>query len=336
METKSNWTLVTGGTGDIGSELVKALLTRGESVRVFSRDQTRQQDLREKLEHCKFPPERYRFFLGDVRDKDRLERAFQGVNTVYHLAALKHVDSCEYNPDETVKTNVSGALNVVDAAVACGVERVIYSSSDKAAEPNSMMGASKLIAEKVFTNANWHARCKFMSARFGNVIGSRGSVIPLWERQLREDGRVKITDPLMTRYVMSVSQSVDLLLHTSHCAGGEVVVLRMPAIRLVDLLHVFLERHERLHSLERGTTKWDTIGARPGETLSEMLYTAEESARTVTDGKCYYLLPPMRFGARDYSRYKDMSKVQFEALDSCDDVPLERDALRNLMGIWGV
>lgn len=330
------WTLVTGGTGDVGSELVKALLARGESVRVLSRDQTRQMELREQLEHDKFPPERYRFFVGDVRDRDRLERAFQGVDTVYHLAALKHVDSCEYNPDETVKTNVSGALNVVDSAIASGVERVVYSSSDKAAEPNSMMGASKLIAEKVFTNANWHAKCRFASARFGNVMGSRGSVIPVWERQIRESGRLSITDPEMTRYVMNIFQSVELLLHTANCAGGEVVVRRMPVIKLLDLAHVFVERFERNHHIEKGSTKWDIVGARPGETLSEMIFTAEEAARTVTDGKCYYILPAMRFGARDYARYRDMAKVAAKALDSHDEVPLDRDALRDLMGVWGV
>lgn len=330
------WTLVTGGTGDIGSELVRALLARGESVRVFSRDQTRQAELREKLEHDKFPHERYRFFLGDVRDRERLERAFQGVSTIYHLAALKHVDSCEYNPDETVKTNVAGALNVVDAAIMCGVERVVYSSSDKAAEPNSMMGASKLIAEKVFTNANWHARCRFVSARFGNVMGSRGSVIPVWERQLCEDGRVKVTNPGMTRFVMNVSQSVDLLLHAATCAGGEVIIKRMPVIGLRDLLHVFLERWERLYHVEKGATKWDEIGARPGETMSEMVFTAEEASRTVTDGKCFYVLPAMKFGARDYSRYRDMSKVAPKALDSCDEVPMSREALRDMLGVWGI
>jgi len=330
------WTLVTGGTGDIGVELVKALLVRGESVRVFSRDQTRQQEVRERLEGDKFPAERYRFFVGDVRDRDRLMRAFQGVGTVYHLAALKHVDSCEYNPDETIKTNVQGALNVIDAAIACGVERVIYSSSDKAAEPNSMMGASKLIAEKLIVNANWHARCRFTTARFGNVMGSRGSVIPNWERQLRDVGRIKVTDPDMTRYVMSTSQAVDLLLHAGTLVGGEVVIRRMPAVRLLDLVHVFVERYERLHHVEKGSTKWDIVGARPGETISEMVLTAEEASRSVTDGQCYYLMPSMQFGARDYSRYQSMAKLPAKAIDSHDDAPVSREALRDLMGIWGV
>lgn len=330
------WTLVTGGTGDIGSLLVRMLLQRGESVRVLSRDQTRQLELRERLEREKVPAERYRFFLGDVRDRDRLERAFQGVQTVYHLAALKHVESCEYNVDETIKTNIQGALNVTDAAIACGVDRVIYSSSDKAAEPNSMMGASKLVAERVFTNANWHSKCRFTAARFGNVIGSRGSVFPLWERQIKETGRIMVTDPAMTRFMMTSKQAVELLLAAGTLAGGEVIVRRMPAVKLDDLAAVFIDRFERTHNLERGSTKRDVIGARPGETTSEMIYTAEEATRTVTDGGYFYLLPPMKFGARDYSRYKDMPKVLVKALDSADEVPISREALRDLLVVWGV
>jgi FlaA1/EpsC-like NDP-sugar epimerase len=140
----------------------------------------------------------------------------------------------------------------------------------------------------------------------------------------------------MTRYVMNISQSVDLLLHAGNLVGGEVVVKRMPAIKLMDLAHVFIERFERLHHIEKGSTKWDVVGARPGETVSEMIYTAEEATRTVTDGKCYYLLPAMKFGSRDYSRYRDALKVAPKALDSHDEVPLDRDALRDLLGVWGI
>ena len=322
------WTLVTGGTGDIGAELVRELLRKATPVRILSRDQSRQMELKALLERDGFPPELYRFFIGDVRDIGRLKRAFRDVHTIYHLAALKHVDSCEYNPEEAIKTNVGGTSNVIDAAIASGVQRVIYSSSDKAAEPNNIMGATKLTAEKLITQANsHHPEISFACVRFGNVLGSRGSVLPVWREQLRSRGAISITDPVMTRYVLTLKRSVELLLQAARCVGGEVLLRKMPVVKLETLAKVFTAAWRRTHDVDRVGSH--VTGPRPGETTHEKIITCEESTRTHSWGDYYVILPTMLFGSRDYSRYREPVPVRM--YDSSQREPLSLDALRDLL-----
>ena len=284
--------LVTGGSGTIGARLVDHLLERGpEVVRVFGRDETKQFYQRQR-----YPGrDNIRFLIGDIRDRDRLMRATEGIDVVFHCAALKHVESGEYNPFEAAMTNVTGTQNVIDACLAHGVGTMILTSSDKAANPTSVMGASKLLAEKLVTAAtNYRGQhpTVFASVRFGNVLGSRGSAVELFAAQVAAGGPVTVTDPAMTRFVMSTDRAVDLALEAAQVAhGGEVFVFKMPAARLADLvtaaIDVFAPRHGRTAS-EIETVR---IDVRPGEKGYEELMTEEESLRARDVGSMYAVLP---------------------------------------------
>jgi UDP-N-acetylglucosamine 4,6-dehydratase len=331
----SNWTLVTGGTGTVGSELVRTLLRRERPVRVLSRDEGKLADLRLQLEAEGFSYERYRMFVGDVRDKDRLLRAMEGVSEVYHAAALKHVDSCEYNPYEAVKTNIQGVQNIAEAAAASGVKAVVSMSSDKAAGPNNLMGSTKLVGERLTTYANSYGRgCRFMSVRFGNILGSRGSVIPIWREQMRQ-GHIKVTDPRMTRYVMSVGQAVDLCLLASRGSGGEVFVLQMPVICLDTLARAMVSQFERNHNMPIGSIETKVVGARPGETLDETIVTDEEAPRTAACDGYYAILPNITFASLDYSTYKSHVRLS-QARHSSDEQVLDTEGTRRLMREWNL
>ena len=284
--------LVTGGSGTIGARLVDHLLVHEpEVVRVFGRDETKQF----------YQGQRYRgrrdlrFLIGDIRDRDRLLRATEGIDMVFHCAALKHVESGEYNPFEAALTNVTGTQHVIDACLAHGVGTMILTSSDKAANPTSVMGASKLLAEKLVTAAtNYRGRhpTVFASVRFGNVLGSRGSAVELFAAQVAAGGPVTVTDPAMTRFVMSTDRAVELALDAARVArGGEVFVFKMPAARLADLvtaaIAVFAPRHGRSPS-DIATVR---IPVRPGEKGYEELMTEEESLRARDVGAMYAVLP---------------------------------------------
>lgn len=266
--------LVTGGTGTIGSRLVLELLRHNpRQIRVFSRDEGRQHDL---LQLTKYP-RNLRLFIGDVRDFGRLKRAFSGVDIIFHAAAMKYVPLCEYNPFEAVKTNIIGAQNVIDAALACGVDKVVAISTDKVVNPVGVMGVSKLMMEKLFINANYYkgaeARTSFSCVRFGNVSWARGSVLPLWKRQAEEAGRISVTDEQMTRFLMSQDQAVGLVLEAFlQMKGGEIFVFKMPAIRIGDLARLFLEKYfpgksvtiERTSRRAGEKTHEELIGEYPG------------------------------------------------------------------------
>jgi FlaA1/EpsC-like NDP-sugar epimerase len=212
--------LVTGGTGSIGSVLVEKILSfKPKQIRVLSRDENKQYYLMEKLGN----PINLRFFIGDIRDKERLIRAFNGVDILFHAAALKHVPLCEYNPFEAVKTNIVGSQNVIDAALACNVKKIIAISTDKAVHPNNVMGTSKLMMEKLFTNANFYSgnsRSVFSCVRFGNVAWANGSVLKLWQNQIKKDGQIKVTDLEMTRFFMTIPQAMNLILQTASISRG--------------------------------------------------------------------------------------------------------------------
>jgi len=271
--------LVTGGTGSIGSEVVRQVLAfEPAALRIFSRDETRQAEFRQALGD----PENVRYLIGDVRDAVRLKRALSGIDFVFHAAALKHVPACEYNPFEAVQTNVVGTQNLIQAALDAGVERVIAISTDKAVDPVNTMGATKLLAEKLITTANyWAADTRFACVRFGNVLGSRGSVVPLIRQQIEAGGPVTLTSISMTRFVMSIRQAVHLTLKAGTLAeGGEIFILRMPTLTIEDLVQVLIERYASRAGVDPSRIAVITTGSRPGEKMSEALMTDEEALRT--------------------------------------------------------
>ena len=284
--------LITGGSGTIGSRLVEHVLARQpEVVRIFGRDETKQFYQRQRYRDRRD----VRFLIGDVRDRDRILRATEGIDVVFHCAALKHVESGEYNPFEAALTNVTGTQNVIDACIAQGVKTMILTSSDKAANPTSVMGASKLLAEKLVTAATNYRGSHptvFASVRFGNVLGSRGSAVELFAAQVAAGGPVTVTDPSMTRFVMSTDRAVELALEAAARArGGEVFVFKMPTARLADIvgatIGVFAPRHGR-RADEIATLR---IPVRPGEKAYEELMTEEESLRARDAGTMYVVLP---------------------------------------------
>lgn len=275
--------LVTGGAGSIGRELVRQLIKEHDprSVRVLDNNESALFSLEQELiEHSP----KLRMLIGDVRDKNRLMTAMDSVDIVFHAAALKHVYINEYTPSEAVKTNVIGTQNVIDAAIECNVQKVINISTDKAVNPTSVMGTTKLLAEKLTTAANYLKGSKktiLSSVRFGNVLGSRGSVLPLFIDQIKSGGPITITDERMTRYFMSVSNAVSLIFKATQSAeGGEVFILKMPSIRIIDLAKVLIDKFSQGSKIEI-----KSIGPRPGEKLHESLLTSrEEVLSEETDG----------------------------------------------------
>jgi UDP-N-acetylglucosamine 4,6-dehydratase len=293
--------LVTGGTGSIGSEIVRQALAFGPAVvRVFSRDETRQAELEQSLGER----DDVRYLIGDVRDAVRLKRALSGIDTVFHAAALKHVPACEYNPFEAVQTNVVGTQNLIQAALDAGVRQVIAISTDKAVDPSNTMGATKLLAEKLITTANyWTAETRFACVRFGNVLGSRGSLVPLIARQIEAGGPVTLTSIAMTRFVMSIRQAVHLTFKAGTLAtGGEIFILRMPTVVVEDLVHVLIERHARRTRIDPARIPVVCTGPRPGEKLSEALMTEEEARRTEARPDMFVVYPPRSPKAADLLR----------------------------------
>ena len=287
--------LVTGGSGTIGSRLIDHLLARGpEVVRVLGRDETKQ--FYQRLTYGDRAD--VRLLIGDIRDRDRLMRAFEGIDTVFHCAALKHVEGGEYNPFEATQTNVVGTQNVIDACLATGVRTMVLTSSDKAANPTSVMGASKLLAEKLVTAATNYRGTHptvFASVRFGNVLGSRGSALEVFARQIADGGPVTVTDPTMTRFVMSTDRAVELAIRAGEIArGGEVFVFKMPVARLSDLVTAAIEVVAPLRGLDPARIATTPIGPRAGEKSYEELMTEDESTRARDIGDMYAVLPSIQ------------------------------------------
>lgn len=287
--------VVTGGAGTVGGELVRQLLARHEPevVRVLDHNEGRLAAAERALRHHRG---RVRFLLGDVRDRARLERAFEGVDAVLHTAAVKHVPLCEYNPFEAVRTNLLGMQNVIDAALGADVERVVFTSTDKAVSPVSVMGASKLLAEKLLQaadRARGGHRTLFAATRFGNVLDSRGSVVQVFRDQIRQGGPVTVTHPDMTRYLMSLADAAHLVLHAARLArGGDVLVLRMPVVRIADLAEVMIaELAPRFGRLPEDIAV-ATTGVRPGEKLFEELMLPSEAAAAEELDDFYVLRAP--------------------------------------------
>jgi|HubBroStandDraft_2_1064218.scaffolds.fasta_scaffold56720_3 UDP-N-acetylglucosamine 4,6-dehydratase len=288
-----NWSeqavLVTGGTGSFGKKFVEIMLKEYHPKRlvIFSRDELKQHDMRSSgLDHPSL-----RYFIGDVRDLSRLERAFAGVTVVVHAAALKQVPACEYNPFEAVQTNIMGGRNVIDAAINQGVRRVLALSTDKAVNPINIYGATKLCAEKMFVQANAYAGgqdSRFSCARYGNVVGSRGSVIPVFQEQRRR-GRITLTDARMTRFWLTLEQGVRFVISSiEQMHGGEIFVPKIPSMRLVDLAETIAPGCEI-----------ETVGIRPGEKLHEVLVSEDEARNTIEVEDRYIIQPSHPWWSRE-------------------------------------
>ena len=275
--------LVTGGTGSFGKTFVRTLLdeTRARRIIVYSRDELKQFEMQGMFSGEK----RLRFFIGDVRDKARLERALDGVQVVVHAAALKQVPAAEYNPFEAVKTNVYGAQNIIDAAIDRGVERVLALSTDKASSPINLYGATKLVSDKLFIAGNAYAggkRTRFAVVRYGNVVGSRGSVIPFFKR-VAPTGVVPITDPRMTRFWITLEQGVRFVIDSvERMQGGELFVPKIPSMRVTDLAEAVAPG-----------AKLEVVGIRPGEKLHEEMISENDARRTLDMGDYFVIQPEM-------------------------------------------
>ncbi len=274
--------LLTGGTGSFGNKFVELVLKEfnPKSIRIYSRGELKQIEMATKFEN---PDDKLRYFIGDVRDKKRLYRAMNGVDIVIHAAALKHVPICEYNPIEAVKTNIDGAKNIVDCAIDNDVEKVIAISTDKAVQPVNLYGATKLVAEKLITQANSYVgsrRTRFSCVRYGNVVGSSGSVIPLFKKQMKQN-EVTITDERMTRFWITLEQGVRLVFNSLNIMkGGEIFIPKIPSMRIVDLVDALSPNIKR-----------KIIGIRPGEKIHEVLITVDE-ARHAREFDSYYIVEP--------------------------------------------
>lgn len=271
--------LITGGTGSFGHAFIDhALKNHVGRVVVYSRDEFKQYQMAQE-----FPDKRVRFFIGDVRDGERLERACKGIDYIIHAAAMKHVPICEYNPFEAVKTNVLGAMNVVNAALSCGVKKVVALSTDKAVHPINLYGATKLCSDKIFASANAYSGRKgtvFGLVRYGNVANSRGSVIPHFKALMSKGFRtLPVTDERMTRFYATLDDAVKMVeIALEHAQGGEVFVKKIPSFKIVDLVK-FLK------------CDYEIIGIRPGEKLNEIMITSEDSDRTFDNGEYYIIYP---------------------------------------------
>lgn len=322
MNWKEKVILVTGGTGSFGKKFIEVMLKEftPSKLIVFSRDEQKQHEMRQRG----FSDDKLRYFIGDVRDYERLRRAFDGVDYVVHAAALKQVPACEYNPMEAVKTNILGSSNVIDAALDTNVHRVVALSTDKAVSPINLYGATKLAAEKLFVQSNAYAggkKTRFSCVRYGNVVGSRGSVVPLFIHQ-REKGVITVTDKRMTRFWISLEQGVRFVIRClEQMHGGEVFVPKIPSMTVSDLAKALAPK-----------AKIKYIGIRPGEKLHEALI-SEDEARTVVELDDMYVVQPAEafwFG----HEWSDMGKRlpdDFRYVSNLNDVWLTVEQIQDIL-----
>lgn len=296
----NNSILITGGTGSFGNTFVPMTLEKynPKKIIIYSRDEMKQWEMAKKFQG----DPRVRFFIGDVRDKDRLYRALDGVDYVVHAAATKIVPTAEYNPFECVKTNINGAMNLIDACIDKGVKRVVALSTDKASSPVNLYGATKLASDKLFVAGNSYAgghQTRFSVVRYGNVMGSRGSVIPFF-MSIRDKGVLPITDERMTRFMISLEQGVELVWHAfDDMEGGEIYVKKIPSMKVTDLARTVAPE-----------ARLDCVGIRPGEKLHEQMIGEEDSFHTYEYPEHFKILPAIHEWDRDKNRIKDGKKVQ--------------------------
>ena len=308
---KNKTILITGGTGSFGNTFVPMTLSKydPQKIIIFSRDEMKQWEMAKKFDG----DPRVRFFIGDVRDKERLYRALDGVDFVVHAAATKIVPTAEYNPFECVKTNVIGAMNLIDACIDKGVSRVVALSTDKASSPINLYGATKLASDKHFVAGNSYSgahRSRFSVVRYGNVMGSRGSVIPFF-MSIKDSGVIPITDPRMTRFMISLEQGVKLVWHTfEDMEGGEIYVKKIPSMNVVDLAKVIAPE---------ATQK--IVGIRPGEKLHEQMISPEDAFYTYEYDEHFKILPVINNWSSDPFRIKDGKRVNEGFVYASDNNP---------------
>ncbi|MEH0742532.1 UDP-N-acetylglucosamine 4,6-dehydratase (inverting) [Vibrio cholerae] len=298
--------LITGGTGSFGKQFIKTILERYADVKkiiIFSRDELKQFELKQKYPHKDFP--QLRFFIGDVRDQQRMIQACEGVDVIIHAAAIKQVDTAEYNPTECIRTNVDGAENVITAALQCGVKDVVALSTDKACAPINLYGATKLASDKLFAAANnikGSKDIRFSVVRYGNVMGSRGSVIPFFMKK-KEEGVLPITHEEMTRFNISLQDGVNMVMYAlEHHLGGEIFVPKIPSYKILDIAKAVAPE-----------CKTKVVGIRPGEKLHEEMITDTDSLNTIDLGKYYAILPSVSFTYTEdeYLQHHKAEKVPF-------------------------
>jgi len=313
--------LITGGTGSLGQALTKRLLEMGpQAIRIFSRNESKQIEM-ENI----FKDDRLRFFLGDVRDLPRLNKAVEDVDFVFHAAALKHVPKIEYNPFEAIKTNILGSENIINACLTQNVEKAVCVSTDKAVSPLNIYGATKLLMEKLFVTANNYLneekyKTKFFGVRYGNVLGSSGSVVPLFIEQIKSKKKVSITDASMTRFSITMSEALDFILHATELGtGSEIFVPKLRAYSLLDVKEALFEMLEN--------TGEEIIGIRPGEKLNETLINSEEIRYSWEIDNMYMISNPEII--KTYPKAEKIKNMKMYSSDSVDKIP--RDELKQLI-----
>lgn len=300
--------LITGGTGSFGKKIVEVILCDYPQVKkivIFSRGELKQYDMQQRYPRNQYP--QLRFFIGDVRDYERVKMACEGVDVIIHAAAIKQVDTAEYNPDECIKTNVNGAQNVIKAALASGVEDVVALSTDKACAPINLYGATKLTSDKLFTAANnikGSKDIRFSVVRYGNVMGSRGSVIPFFIKKVKEGAEfLPITDMRMTRFNISLEDGVDMVMYAlKHHLGGEIFIPKIPSYKISDIASAIAPNMPQKE-----------IGIRPGEKLHEEMITTTDALDTIDLGKYYVIMPSVSFNhtREDYMKHHNATLVPF-------------------------
>lgn len=312
---KEKSVLITGVCGTVGSELLRQVSRLGCS-RIIGIDNNESELF--FLSQAYSQRDDIRLFLGDLRDRDKLMRKMRGIDIVLHAAALKHVIICEEAPRDAVQTNIIGMINIIDAAEANGVGRVIFTSSDKAVNPTNVMGTTKLMGERLVTAANAHRHRQdgtiFASTRFGNVLGSRGSVVPLFRRQIAQGGPVTLTDEAMTRFIMTLEEAVRLVMSSVFLAkGGEVFVTKMPVARITDLARVMIDQLAPRYGFDPAQIPVRCIGSKPGEKLFEELLSEEEIRRTIELQDFFAILPAFKsvYGEIEY-RYEGLVAEQVD------------------------
>ena len=319
--------LITGGTGSLGMALTKRLLKFNvESIRILSRNESKQVEMEESFDN-----ERLRFLIGDIRDLSRLNRAFSGIDVIFHAAALKHVPLIEYNPFEAIKTNVIGSQNVIDAAIEQKVETVVSVGTDKAVAPLNAYGATKLLMEKSFVTASSYVtpdKTKFISLRYGNVFGSSGSVVPKFIKQIKNNKKITITDTRMTRFSITMDEALDFILEaTKDGKGGEIFVPEMSAFSIEDLKNAMFEL--------LGDSGEEVIGLRAGEKMHENIITEDEMQYAWKLGKNFVIFHPHITEKEIKEKYSNIQKIEkFSSYSSEHAKKISHDELKEMISIF--
>jgi len=329
--------LITGACGTVGAELIRQLLTdSGQSpAEVIGVDNNESQLF--YMEHTYLSDPRARFFIADIRDRDELMRRMRGIDIVFHAAALKHVILCERSPEQAVQTNILGVQNVIAAAFESGVDKVIFTSSDKAVNPTNVMGTSKLMGERLMTAANSHKVGDgpiLASTRFGNVLGSNGSVVPIFHNQIAQGGAITLTHPDMTRFVMSIKEAAKLVIDSAMMArGGEVFITKMPVVRISDLAKAMTEELAPLYGHDPEKVNIKIIGTKPGEKLYEELMSSEETRRALELTHYFSVLPAFRgiYHNIEYNYVDTVSDKVTNPYVSAQEVPMTVADIRRFL-----